>query len=304
MHLFLKVIEQRNKQMPLSHLLSLAAFLTTFLFLILYSNESSAADQLLMSQHRVDLNPQVIEKIKHIHEVSDGEVSNQIEHERSVISLPWLSHIFDREDDPDGVLHSLEARASNWNYDDRMESRWGQEGGAPHFNQQTTKEKARLIGRSSIKYLDRRLINNIKKAKVGSTLKTVKSINTALRPKTSVSLFKSVEVKFGAKILQGKGTLTVKNPWVNAEANINYRGHYDVNIGYFIVAIDTNARLNYDSNVKKVAAILEKTVAKNLYARVSSQHVGNMLIHQNFDYGHTEINKNDSRIELSYQKDF
>jgi len=179
----------------------------------------------------------------------------------------WLESVMIEDDS--GVLRSIRNQIISWEERENYARNWNQESSGRYNNPDITSKK-NFITKQFVRYLDKRLAGEIKHAKEGTTLASVREVHKALRPKAKVSIGKFVKIRFKARLLQGQGKIIVKNPYVKCEAHLNVKGDATVYISKKFEDSKIETRVDYDVHKGRWIASVDKGITQNIRARVSS----------------------------------
>ena len=179
----------------------------------------------------------------------------------------WLQQIL-VEDDA-GVLDSIRNDFATWESTEEYARLWNIESVKTYQTPDRGQKKAHLSKRL-LKYADKRLSGEIKKADEGSTLHRVGQLEKALKPNVEAQISKRIRIKVKARVLQAKAIVRVDNPWVESNTEINAKGDVQMNFkkDFDKVGVDTN--LQYQVNEGSYVAWVDKKLIENWVGRVSS----------------------------------
>ncbi len=111
------------------------------------------------------------------------------------------------EDDA-GVMKDMKTNLSNWEKTEEYARVWDLQRTGLYVTP-TSSEKGKYISKRLLRYADKRLSGEMKKADEGSTLHKVSRVEKNLRPNASVNMSKNFGLKFKARVLQGKAIVEV-----------------------------------------------------------------------------------------------
>lgn len=185
-----------------------------------------------------------------------------------------LYHNITMEDDR-GILRGMKDQFAQWNEQQAYVEKWNLEGFA-NYNVVDTNEKKAYLNRMIIKYLDKRISGEIKKADEGTTLHRIGQVQQALKPSATVEISSGVKARFKARILEGEATLSLENPWLDARSEFNKDGEvkviFDKNYEEYGISYSTNyfpLENNYVTTISK--KITAELVANLSTAQTDSQ---------------------------------
>jgi hypothetical protein len=184
------------------------------------------------------------------------------------------------EDDA-GVMKDMKSSLHAWEVTEEYEKAWGLES-TGLYNTPTTSQKGKYISKKMLRYVDKRLSGEMKKADEGSTLHKVGKMEKNLRPNTAVNISKNFGLKFKARVLQGKAVMEVKNPWVECNATVSANGKARLITRKDFKELGLASGVEYSVNDSQFLAYIDQQVTNNIKARVSN----------------TSGNDADSRVEM------
>ena len=126
------------------------------------------------------------------------------------------------EDDA-GVMRDLKASLRSWESTEEYARVWDLKD-TGLYSTPTTEQKSQYILKKMLRYADKRLSGEMRRAEEGSTLHSMSRVEKNLRPNASVNVSKNFGFKFKARVLQGKVIVDVKNPWIECNATMSANG--------------------------------------------------------------------------------
>lgn len=200
----------------------------------------------------------------------------------------WVDRVIVKDDA--GVLETTANDIQRWQDEEEFRQNWGVNPlgaqGAP--NQQ---QKRSYIERQALKYLDKRLTGEVKRAEKGSTLHKVGTVQKALKPSSTVQISKKFKLRFKAKLLQRQATVYVINPYVNNSLDVNDRGQAVLRMSNKVKPLQISSDLRVDFHNSTYASSLSRPVSKKVRAIIST--------HQRLNQAPFESNA-DNRLEFRY----
>ena len=179
----------------------------------------------------------------------------------------WLEKVF-VEDDA-GVLISIKRDFNSWSETEDYVHAWDLES-TGLYELKDEEEKRKYFGKRMLKYLDKRVSGEIKKADKGSTLHQVGQVQKALKPNTKVDVNKYIKLRFKARVLQGKAIMKIENPYVEADTTYKITRGLQMNLAKKIDVIGVLAKVEYKPTKNEINAILSKRVNPYVTTEVSS----------------------------------
>lgn len=213
----------------------------------------------------------------------------------------WTQQIL-VEDDA-GVLVGVRDNLDKWQKRQEYAKTWNLESTGV-YDVVSVETKKAYLQKMILKYADKRLSGEVRKAEKGSTLHSVGQAQKALKPNAEAKISENIKLKFKARVLQGKATMTVKNPYVDYSTTANLKGEINMDAKKEFKTIGLKAYANYraDADELKVKAVknfetlnvqatidyevsneswtatLEKPIYKRLIGRVSSSQSERKMI--------------------------
>ena len=204
----------------------------------------------------------------------------------------WMTKIF-VEDDA-GVMKSIKSSIKKWENLEEYGRHWNLYSSGL-YKTPGKDSKRRYLEKRLLKYADKRLSGEIKRAEEGTTLKSIQRAHDALRPSAKAQLSKDVKIRFKARLLQGEARLFVDNPYVDFQTRFEAGGGTDLNLGRSISSLGIRASVDCMVDDGYWRACIERPLGKSLKARISSgQSDGDMIF----------TDQSEQKAELIFQKDF
>lgn len=193
--------------------------------------------------------------------------------EEEVLTLPFekeppvLDSLF--ADDDAGIMKEMKATVNNWEKTEEFARVWNLE--STHlYDTPETSDKTKYLSKKMFRYADKRLSGEMKNAESGSTMHKVSKVEKNLRPNASVGLNKYVALKFKARVLQGKATVEVRNPWVETNATVGANGSTRLMAKKDFKEIGFSSGAEYSVKDSEWVAFMDQAISENIKARVSS----------------------------------
>ena len=209
---------------------------------------------------------------------------------RPITQKAWISRVL-KEDDA-GVLSSLRNDIRKWQEIEEYAHYWNLESTGLH---QTPDDERKMghLKRQFWRYFDRRLSEEINSAEEGSTLHTVGRVEKAVTPEnTDVQISENYKLSFKVRPIQGRATIELENPYLQAHSTISASGKVDMVLEKDFEDAKVNARMNYYVDQGYYVAQVNKGLTDHLSARA-------------FHYSPRENQKHsEQRMGLYYSKGF
>ena len=193
--------------------------------------------------------------------------------DEEVIVLPvafqnFSSDVIFAEDDA-GIMREVKSSLESWDRTDEYAKKWDLKSTGLYNTPETIDRKA-FIRSKILKYADKRLSGEMKKAEEGSTLHTMARVEKSLRPNANVNISKDFGLKFKVRVLQGTGIVEVKNPWIDCNATVNAKGETRVVTKKEFKNLGASSGAEYSVNDSVFLAYVDQQLTGNIKARVSS----------------------------------
>ena len=187
----------------------------------------------------------------------------------------WVDQIV--IEDSAGVYNRVKNQIKNWiEVEDYVDS-WNMKSTGLYPLPDDDKKKS-YIEKNAIKYFDRRLSGEIKRAEKGSTLAKVGRVERALKPRTKVRITKNVKLRLKARLLQGVAYLFVDNPYIYSEAVINKYGELNMYLRKNLKDVGVSGEIKYEVHNSMWYAYVDKKITDKISARISSAQTDNSIL--------------------------
>ncbi|OFZ24323.1 MAG: hypothetical protein A2381_04825 [Bdellovibrionales bacterium RIFOXYB1_FULL_37_110] len=204
----------------------------------------------------------------------------------------WIENAM-QEDDA-GVLRSMKNEVMKWQEKREYAHNWNLESTGLYFYPEQA-EQTRFIEKNMLKYFDKRLSGEVKKAEEGSTLAKVGKAHQALKPSAEVGVFSKVKIKFKAQILLRQARVHLENPWVQYYFFANSDGDLRMHMKKDFSSFETYANLDYDIDDKYWEASVSKKLYNNIYGTILSHQTPKQMM-----FSH----ESDKIIKINYFRSF
>lgn len=204
--------------------------------------------------------------------------------EEEVLTLPFekeapiLETLF-AEDDA-GIMKEMKATVDSWEKTEEFARVWSLE--STHlYDTPETGHKTKYLSKRMFRYADKRLSGEMKNAEAGSTMHKVSRVEKNLRPNASVPVNKYIALKFKARVLQGKATVEVRNPWIETNATVAANGSTRLVAKKDFKDIGFSSGAEYSFKDSEWIAFMDQAITENVKARLSSTQESNEKIFSN-----------------------
>lgn len=206
-------------------------------------------------------------RLAHPSRAPSGFASGERPAPRPVRAAGWGANLF-AEDDA-GVLKSTKKQMRAWRRTERYRSLWGLASRGP-YRVPGSEEQKRLLQRNLVKYADKRLSGELKRAEEGTALHRVKKVEQALAPKVEARIVKNVRLRFKARVLQRKARIIVANPYLTSDVVLLTSGKATARLGKDFKRLGVSGNLEYDLGGGRQTAVVQKRLTGSVTASISS----------------------------------
>lgn len=204
----------------------------------------------------------------------------------------WLSKVFVKDDA--GVMDRMKNDFTAWEKQEEFERLWGVTP-LDKFKTPTRQAKINYFNRNLLRYADKRLAGEVKKSEKGSTLNKVGQVQKTLRPSSQVQIAGKVKLKFKARLLQGKASVALENPYVENNIEFKADGSINMTVKKNISMLKLTAQAKYDVQKEHYFTEFSRPLNSKTVAKVSS--------HQNSKTAPFS-NDSDKRVEVFFSHSF
>lgn len=193
--------------------------------------------------------------------------------EEEVLTVPLTNETFSNEsifaEDDAGVMRDMKESLSSWEKTEEFARIWDLQNTGV-YTTPTTSQKGKYISKKMLRYADKRLSGEMKKADEGSALHKVSRVEKQLRPNAAVNISKNFGLKFKARVLQGKATVELKNPWVECNATVSANGKARVISRKEFKSLGLASGAEYSVNDSQFLTYVDQQITDNVKARLSN----------------------------------
>jgi len=172
-------------------------------------------------------------------------------------------------EDDSGVMKDMKASLGGWEATEEYARLWNlQETGM--YNTPTVSQKTKFISKKMMRYADKRLSGEMKRADEGSALHSMSRVEKNLRPNAALNVSKNFGFKFKARVLQGKAIVDVKNPWIECNATVGINGKAKLITRKEFKEIGVASGAEFSVNDSTLLTYIDQQVTDNVKARISN----------------------------------
>lgn len=193
--------------------------------------------------------------------------------EEEVLTVPLSKTMFSNEvifaEDDSGVMKSIKEAVTDWEKKEEFAKNWNLEGNE-FYDTPDQSDKRKYLGSKMLRYLDRRLSGEMKKAEQGSTLHTIGRVEQNLRPNANVQISKDFAIKVKARAIQGKLIFDFKNPWLECNTTVSLNGKTKLITKKEFKELAITSGAEYSVTESEMMAYIDHQFSDNLKGRISS----------------------------------
>lgn len=226
------------------------------------------------------------------HEVSHKKSRKIASVEEEVLTVPVTKSTFSKEvifqEDDSGVMKEMKEFSYEWEKRREFAELWDLEG-IEFYEAPTQDDQKKYFSKKVLRYLDRRLNGEMKKAQEGSALHSFKTVEKSLRPDATVAMSKNFSVKFKFRALQGKLITDFRNPWVESNITLGANGKMKFITKKHFKELGLTGGTEFSITESALLAYLDQDFTQNIKGRVSTYQEHGVNI-----FG----NDSDARVEV------
>lgn len=204
----------------------------------------------------------------------------------------WYENLF-VEDDA-GVLNTMKANYASLDANDEYTRNWDMES-TGLYSYSTQEQRVTYFNKYILKYVDKRISGEVKRAEEGSALAAVGTVQKALKPQTDVSFAPNLKLKVRAKVLQGEVYFDLVNPYVDSRTTVTLGGDVNMNVKKEFKEYRGVASVDYNPKDGNYVTQFDKYLSDRLLARVSSSQTQSQAVFSN---------DSDARFQIMYATPF
>lgn len=179
----------------------------------------------------------------------------------------WLEYVF--VEDQAGVLNDMRDTLQDWQNTEEYAKNWNLDT-TGMYEIKDQDDRTKFVNRHILKYLDKRVSGEVKRAEKGSALARVGEIQQTLKPQTDVSIAQNFRLKFKARVLQGKAFMLLDNPYLDNKTTVSLNGKVTMEVGKNFKNEGIEAKTILNVNDSNWEAYVDKVLSDNTRARLSS----------------------------------
>lgn len=196
-------------------------------------------------------------------------------------------------DDDQGIMNAMRVDIRRWQEQNRYLELWGLEN-TGIYPETPNDEMTKRVSRDMLRYADKRLAGEVKKADRGSNLYKVGQAQKTLSPTTTVNILDGYSIKMQMRVLQAKMSFLFKNPYMNTYLDVTAGGRREFVTEKWFYGIFRTA-VNYRIEQSMYFTTFDYRITPNVTASLVSQ--------QSIEFG-PYSGESDKRIQLNYFQSF
>ncbi|HLE10264.1 MAG: hypothetical protein A2504_04810 [Bdellovibrionales bacterium RIFOXYD12_FULL_39_22] len=187
----------------------------------------------------------------------------------------WVDTVL--QEDSSNILAQTRGQLAKWRQTEEYAKDWNLES-LQRYKVPNNKHQRSYVEKNTIKYFDRLLAGEIKRAEKGSTLAQIGRAEVALRPDAKVEFSKSVKIRAKGRLLQGIGWIDLENPFVDYRFVLTAKGRKDMYLSKGIKSAGVYSGIHYNLKAASWRADFDKKLSERITARVSSVQDDNTMM--------------------------
>ncbi len=179
----------------------------------------------------------------------------------------WVDSTF--KEDNDGILKSMKNDISSWEEKEEYVKQWNLRS-TGLYSLTSDETKSQMVKSRSLKYLDKRITGEMKSADKDSTLGKAQVVSKTLRPSSTMAVSEEFKLKFQAKLLQGKATVRLINPYFDYDTQFALTGKVSMRVAKEFKPFSVKTEVNYQVTEGRYIASINKDLGYNFSTRASA----------------------------------
>jgi len=179
----------------------------------------------------------------------------------------WADSLF--MEDSEGVMSGMRATIKDWQDKQEYISNWNIEKTGT-VTVPDSKSQQNYVRQKALNYLDKRVSGEVRNPKPGTTWVTVAKVNRTLKPTSEIDLAPQYRLHFSARVLQGKASMNLENPYVGARVEGKVNGQAFAFLNKDIVALGLQAQVEYRLKQKELLTTVNKKITDTVSAKATS----------------------------------
>ena len=226
----------------------------------------------------------------------ERELANFVVREdlQEALLRPKSLYFYMTVEDDRGILRQMKDQFQEWRENQEYVEKWNLEGFG-NYSIQDTPAKKSYLSKMLLKYLDKRISGEIKKAEEGTTFHRIGQVQQALSPSATLKFSDLVKLRLKVRILEGKGELHLENPYIGAKSEFYKTGEVKVVLNKNMTDLGLYYHTDYSPLEGHYVASLSKSLIDNVSAKVSSSQSHDRVVFSG---------DSDRTLSLNYGKAF
>ena len=172
-------------------------------------------------------------------------------------------------EDNKGILKDTKNQIQDWDRNEEFVRNWSLDGFG-NYKITNFEEKKKYLDKRIIKYFDKRLSGEIKRAEEGTTLHRVGQLQKALKPSAVIKVSDHFKFKFKGRILEGEAKIMLDSTFFKYQTEVNRKGEVNMKLYRSFDEIGLHSEANYNPNDKVWVTSISKKLPHNITAQLSS----------------------------------
>lgn len=206
-------------------------------------------------------------------------------------SRNWADSLF--MEDSDGVLNNMRVTVKEWQDKQEYNQNWNLEG-TNVVPVPADQAQEAFLKKRAMNYFDRRVSGEVKNPRPGTSWATVARVNRTLKPASQLELAPQFKLKFKARVLQGRASVNIENPLVEANIEGRVNGQANAQLAKTITPLGLRAQVEYRLKQKEMVTVINKKITNSVSAQASSIERSSASVGV----------KSDQRVEINFGQAF
>ena len=204
----------------------------------------------------------------------------------------WLDRVLVEDDR--GVLSGMTNTLNEWQEEEEYARNWNLVS-TNMYDIKDESDRKSFVARQALKYVDKRISGEVKRADEGSTLYRVGQAQKALKPKAEAKISENFKVKVKGRVLKGKVIVKLVNPYVDCHVDVHLDGRINMEVKKELKDLQVVAKTTYEVKEGRWIASIDKKLTQSISTRLSSTQSSKGVV-----FGDNA----DNRLEVFYSNSF
>ncbi|MBF0206640.1 MAG: hypothetical protein HQK53_07100 [Oligoflexia bacterium] len=172
--------------------------------------------------------------------------------------------------DDQGILHNMSLKMREWEEKESYIDRWNLSS-VEGRKLPSTKDKSRYLTKNGLRFIDKKINYQMKKAKKNSVIHKISTVRESLVSVQNFEIYSKFKIKIKAELLRGRAKLFFYNPYVDwyIEFYAYSRNRMIMFLARDFGDVVFNTTLFYGSSNARLVATIDKNITDNISSRIS-----------------------------------